>query len=238
MTEAEWLASEDPTPMLRLVSQTAGERRLRLFACACCRRIWEIMSDKRSRAVVEGAEAHAEGLISWEELTAVYRPAERAYYDAYHRIARRAQDAYDSTPSLLGARTSAAEAACVCAMRHSGTAAASHRLAACAVAHNWRAQPCPAERKAQAGLLRDVLGDGFVRRTFDPAWRSPDVIELAKAAYECRKEPGGELELARLCVLADALEDARCEAVILAHLRSSGPHVRGCWAVDLALGKG
>jgi hypothetical protein len=237
MTEDEWLASEDPTPMLRLVSQAAGERKLRLFACACCRRIWEVMQDERSRAVVESAEAHAEGTLSWEQLRAVYKPAERAYYDAYHRIATRVRDASDSTPSLLGARTSAAEAACVCAMRHAGTSAAAHRLAACAVARNWRAQPCPVERKAQAGLLRDVLGDGFAPRAFDPAWRSPDVIDLARAAYECRGLPSGEMELDRLSVLADALEDAGCDAVILAHLRSAGPHVLGCWAVDLILGK-
>ena len=237
MTQDEWLASEDPAAMLRFVAQTAGERRLRLFGCACCRRIWEVMQDERSRAAVESAEAHAEGEISWEQLRAVYKPAERAYYDAYHRIAGRATNAYDSTPSALGERASAVEAACICAMKHAGTAAGAHRLAACAVARNWRAQPCPVERKAQAGLLRDVLGDGVMRRAFDPAWRSRDVMELAQAAYGCRNEPSGELELTRLGVLADALEDVGCDAVILAHLRSAGPHVRGCWAVDLILGK-
>jgi hypothetical protein len=238
MTDAEWLASEDPAEMIRFVSETAGARKLRLFGCACCRRVWEQMADVRSRAVVESAEAHAEGKITWKELLADYGPAERAYYDAYYRIAgRRASITEDSNPSLLAARTSAAEAACVCAMRHSGTAAGAARLAACAAARNWRAHPCPVERKVQAGLLRDVVGDGVVRRTF-AAWRSPDVMELAKAVYECRSEPSGELDVVRLCVLADALEDAGCDTVILAHLRSVGPHVRGCWAVDLALGKG
>ncbi len=39
-------------------------------------------------------------------------------------------------------------------------------------------------------------------------------------------------------VLADALEDAGCaDADILAHCRGHGPHVRGCWVVDLVLGK-
>jgi hypothetical protein len=48
----------------------------------------------------------------------------------------------------------------------------------------------------------------------------------------------GTLDPARLTVLADALEDAGCtDADLLGHLRSPGPHVRGCWAVDLVLGK-
>src|SRR5262249_48237274 len=107
MTEDEWLASEDPAPMLQLVSETAGARRLRLVGAARCRRIWDVMHDERSRAIVESSEAHAEGTLSWERLQSAYEPAERAYYDAYHRIAGRAILTQHSTPSLLAAQTSA-----------------------------------------------------------------------------------------------------------------------------------
>jgi hypothetical protein len=63
------------------------------------------------------------------------------------------------------------------------------------------------------------------------------VTSLATAAYDERILPSGELDPARLAVLSDALEEAGCDDPdILNHLRSSGPHVRGCWAVDLILG--
>jgi hypothetical protein len=63
------------------------------------------------------------------------------------------------------------------------------------------------------------------------------VLSLAQAAYEERNLPSGTLDNARLAVLADALEDAGASGAILEHLRSEGPHVRGCFAVDLLLGK-
>jgi hypothetical protein len=67
---------------------------------------------------------------------------------------------------------------------------------------------------------------------------TPQVVALAQAAYEQRELPSGALDAARLAVLADALEEAGCtDADILNHLRSPSPHVRGCWAVDLTLGK-
>jgi hypothetical protein len=64
------------------------------------------------------------------------------------------------------------------------------------------------------------------------------VLALAQATYDGRTLPAGTLEPDRLAVLADALEDAGCtDAAILGHLRGPGPHVRGCWALDLILGK-
>jgi hypothetical protein len=64
------------------------------------------------------------------------------------------------------------------------------------------------------------------------------VPRLAQAAYEQRELPAGTLDVARLAVLADALEEAGHDQVdVLGHLRGPGPHVRGCWAVDLLLGK-
>ena len=48
----------------------------------------------------------------------------------------------------------------------------------------------------------------------------------------------GTLDRARLAVLSDALEEVGCtDTALLSHLRSPGPHVRGCWALDLVLGK-
>jgi hypothetical protein len=70
------------------------------------------------------------------------------------------------------------------------------------------------------------------------SWNDSTVVRLAQAAYEERCLPGGELDNGRLAVLADALEEAgSTDADILGHLRGPGPHVRGCWVVDLILGK-
>jgi hypothetical protein len=64
------------------------------------------------------------------------------------------------------------------------------------------------------------------------------VPKLARAAYNDRHLPAGTLDATRLAVLADALEEAGCDSAdILGHLRGSGPHVRGCWVIDLLLRK-
>jgi hypothetical protein len=70
------------------------------------------------------------------------------------------------------------------------------------------------------------------------AWKDETVLKLAEAVYEDRQLPSGHLDNHRLAVLADALEDAGCTDVdIFEHCRGTGPHVRGCWVVDLLLGK-
>jgi hypothetical protein len=88
-----------------------------------------------------------------------------------------------------------------------------------------------AETTALADLLRCVFGNPFRPLAFDPAWRTPTAVALAEATYAAR-------DFAGLPVLADALEDAGCDAAeLLAHLRGPGPHARGCWALDAVLGK-
>ncbi len=86
-------------------------------------------------------------------------------------------------------------------------------------------------------LARCVL-DPFSAAPPRPPWRTHDVMQVARAALAERVTPEGALDPLRLNVLADALTDAGCaDERLLAHLRSPGPHVRGCWAVDLALGR-
>jgi hypothetical protein len=96
-------------------------------------------------------------------------------------------------------------------------------------------------KKAQGRLLLDIFGNPFQPTpVFDPSlltW-SNDVKLLAQAAYDERKLPSGELNQATLAILGDVLEEAGCtEAMLLEHLRKPGTHVRGCWALDLILGK-
>ena len=91
-----------------------------------------------------------------------------------------------------------------------------------------------AESGAQASLLRDIFGNPFRPVAIDPAWLALDngaIVKIAQRIYE-------ERAFADLPILADALEEAGCtNAELLAHCRHPGPHVRGCWAVDLLLGK-
>ena len=90
---------------------------------------------------------------------------------------------------------------------------------------------CPDRYPLLALLLRDIFGNPTRPVTFDPCWRSADALGLARAIYEDRA-------FDRMPLLADALMDAGCaEEAILDHCRGEGPHVRGCWVVDLVLGK-
>src|SRR4051812_2959441 len=109
MTEAEWLGCTDPKPMLeflrgRMVSKDlrlgSGEvvqvpeypqsgisdRKLRLFASGCCRRIWHLLRDQRSRTAVEVAEEFADGRATEQELRAAGEASEAAASTAYHAV--------------------------------------------------------------------------------------------------------------------------------------------------------
>ena len=110
----------------------------------------------------------------------------------------------------------------------------------------WRGEDKPRpdafqkERAAQVPLLRDIFGP-FHPPAFvppPPAWIGRTNVQLAEAAYADRSLPSGHLDTVRLAILSDALEEAGCtDVALLSHLRSPGPHVRGCWAVDLVLAR-
>src|SRR5262249_37771659 len=87
------------------------------------------------------------------------------------------------------------------------------------------------EAVAQCALMHDIFGNPFRPTAVDPDWLTSTVALLARGIYE-------ERAFDRMPILADALQDAGCDSDdLLTHLRGSGPHVRGCWALDLVLGK-
>jgi hypothetical protein len=87
------------------------------------------------------------------------------------------------------------------------------------------------EQAAQSALVRDIFGNPFHPVTFSWEWRTNTALSLARQMYDSR-------EFGAMPVLADALQDAGCDCDdILDHCRGPGPHVRGCWVVDLVLGK-
>jgi hypothetical protein len=216
VTEAEWLACADPSPMLAHLRGHASDRKLRLFAVACCRRIWPLLTDERSRGAVEVAEAYAEGEATDRELAAASTSACDAGEDAY--AGARATEDYPAAAAFQ-------------------VAGAVEHLAVVPGITTAAAGPDRREElAAQAALLRCLFGNPFrPAPAADPAWlawNDRTVPKLAEAIYEDRR-------FEDLPVLADALLDAGCtDAELLGHLRGPGPHARGCWALDLLLGKG
>jgi hypothetical protein len=201
MDETLWLAPyAPPAQMLSYLGSKASARKLRLFACAACRRIWFLLRDQRSRQAVEVSEHFADGLASQEELgraAAVALEAARAL-----------------TEGQLGwnaAQTAAAAA-------QTTEQAVTRALAAV----------------ADSRLAREIFGNPFRPVVIDPswlAWNHGALVKMAQAIYD-------ERAFHRLPVLADALEDAGCTTYyLLEHCRQRGFHARGCWVVDLLLGK-
>jgi len=87
------------------------------------------------------------------------------------------------------------------------------------------------ERTAEAAILRDIFGNSFCPVTSVAGWLNTNIVALAQAIYDDRA-------FDRMSILADALEDAGCaNQDILNHCRQPGVHVRGCWLIDLFLGK-
>ena len=81
-------------------------------------------------------------------------------------------------------------------------------------------------------MIRDAYGPRLFRRVpFQPRWRTSDVVGLAAGIYQDRA-------FDRMPILADALTDAGCDSAgIVDHCRAGGPHIRGCWVLDLVMNK-
>jgi len=89
----------------------------------------------------------------------------------------------------------------------------------------------PNHRPTALGFIDDIFGNPFRQAVCDPRWRTDTALSLARVMYESRDFTG-------MPILADSLQDAGCDNDdVLNHCRGEGPHVRGCWVVDLVLGK-
>jgi hypothetical protein len=240
MTEAKWLSCTIPGLLLaesRLhLPRRARIRKWRLVICCCCRQIEAVMADPAGRRAVEVAELYADGQAT---------PSERD-------DARRALETVFSPPDGPVSPQMARLAAC--AGVRTGDLMRGMEVATSALTGErtrarlgpFQVQLAPQWKKVRAeefgavcDLLRDLFGNPFRPAALDPAHHNPEMLSLAHAAYEERELPSGHLDPLRLGVLADALEEAGCgDAELLGHLREPGPHVRGCWPLDLLLAKG
>jgi hypothetical protein len=210
MTEAEWLACGDPEAMLQHVRKKASQRKLRLFAVACCRQVWHLLNPKHRKSVGV-AERFADGDATVAELRAAHSILIDPYHFTYPSEEARAA-AFAGFQVAIGAAFDAAR-----------IAAESARLAL---------PPGVAAAAQQVALLRELFGNPFRKLKFNPAWRTDTAVSLARQVYEAR-------DFSAMPILADALQDAGCDNEdLLSHSRDTGAtHVRGCWVVDLVLGK-
>jgi hypothetical protein len=224
MDEAEWTSDNDTRRMLRYLGTLSfpRERKYRLFLCACCRGSWHLLPDDVSRQAVLVAERFADG------------HAERAEMVALRRVGLAVGENLDRAVYSLPWQADLRDRIAA----HGIAVQATVRDPSESLRHSARGLGSLLSADAYATLLRDLFGNPFRPVSLDPTWRTPPVTALAQAAYEERILPAGTLEPTRLAVLADALEEAGCDnADILGHLRSPGLHVRGCWPLDLLLGK-
>jgi hypothetical protein len=216
MTRDEWLVCSDPLAMLCFLHGRGSGRKFRLFAAACARDSLTHApdGDKITHHPVYG-------------LAVAIREAEE-FADGGDR------------PTSLGWQV----AARVCDVISDEDVAHSalgfdadvglwttpiEQIVPTMISH-YRTHP--------AHHLRDIFGAVFHEATLDSVCRSPTILSFAEMAYHERTLPIGHLQPERLAVLAEALEEADCKDTdLLEHLRSPGPHVRGCWAVDLVLAK-
>lgn len=302
-TEARWLGAAMPGPMLQALMDRPKsgtlDRKLRLFACACVRRVWHLLEDDRSRAAVEVAERYADGLARSDELDAAGDEAGVAASDLYtpdgldeadragiegepaddqdgptseeaegKRLWQAAKAAASTTARKVGGRARGTwyETARVAADMTSAltyfvtaeaaelrsdedldladyealesplratdvvTAAAELRAREARFGEARRSRP-PRVIPWQSDLLRCLFGNPYRPTVFDPSWRVPAAVALARAIYDRRV-----FDL--MPALADTLEKAGChDPEILGHCRMPGGHARGCWVVDAVLGK-
>ena len=227
MTEQEWLVCNDPEAMLALLKkrEKGSDRKFWLFVVAAWRHseraldLRDVMSSLERRADL----GHSPSTVRHDERDASLRGS--------------------STFADLLLSTSAVIAAELCCVYNPGT--------------DWKLMKLdgrgfPLERTSEeedaayetaivtdkgksAALLRELFGclpfrslttaQGWI------AWNGGTIPALATAIYD-------EQTFDRMPILADALEDAGCDnRDILDHCRGPGPHVRGCWVLDLLLGK-
>lgn len=210
--EDEWLACEDPAPMLEWLRGWTDYRAARLFVCACCSRLEPHFNDN-ARAILATLERTADRELRSDEvyLAAGFTQPYGVLSGMPPAVQKALSEAVTTPAPLAAARTRAYVVDAVRALDGPDARAA--------------------EWKRQSDLVRCLFGNPFrIAPPFVPAWRTDTVLAIARHAHESRAFDA-------LPVLADALQDAGCDdEPLLAHLRCGGSHAFGCRALEQVLG--
>jgi hypothetical protein len=230
MTETKWLAGRTSRTMLDFLRGRLSERKLRLIGCACARPLTsrlKLVECLTALDLVENMAGGSAGAAEVAECARLAAELERFWRDAQARI-----------PSRYRNFTAKCVAGAVYKLAvepdrdlpdgservHENVAEALEELCA-----TWTS--ASKERLRQAAVVREIVGNPFRPVAFVPAWRTSDVTNIARRVYASR-------DFSAMPILADALQDAGCDSTdILDHCRGPGTHVRGCWVVDLVLGR-
>jgi hypothetical protein len=195
--------------MLEFLRGRMSDRKLRLFACGVVRGHYSL-EDARSRGVVEVAERFADGVATEQERKTAQEQAGHTIYPDCSDVNCVALYSVEKGEELLANLVGVARI-------ETGRLGSSVQL--------W---------KNMGDLLLDIFGNPFHPAQIDPAWlrwHEGLLVSMARQMYESR-------DFTHMPILTDALEEASCNnADILIHCRQPGEHVRGCWIVDLLLGK-
>lgn len=220
MSEADWLDDFLLFKLIRLLPDypDPSKRKLRLFGVACCRRAVEEIGPPVFPEIIDGCERAAD------------------MPDGNRLLDRLAVSARRHGQPLMGGDLMSD----VWCLSRAVEALTDYSFNADYIADHCRDAlyghddfvSGHGEMLFQADLLRDIFGNPFRPVAFDPGWRTATAVALAREMYDAR-------EFDRMPILADAIEEAGCDAVdLLAHCRDPQQvHVRGCWVVDLVLGK-
>ena len=223
VTEEEWATSTEPEEMLLALEGTLFDRKRRLFASACCRRVWPLLTEEASSKAVETDERFADGLTTADELDA---SAEAAWQVQLQLLV-----VSDGRESAAFASFNASDTEETGGFQASGAVWYAVGQRAGLPYQPERAKAHREEKSAQLLLLRDIFGNPFRPTIFDAAWRSETAESPASLIYEKR-------DFSLMPILGDALQDAGREAEeILGHCRGEGARSRGCFVLDLVLGK-
>ena len=223
MTEAEWEQCLSRRLLLQFIEDQASERKLRLWAIACCRQRWDLFSDKSHRKLIEAAEQYADGTGTSDDLKRLVRPFEYSWTKNW--------------PSKEGVYVASAVVPLACSDAFTSvkalTVAESISNAVSVQMGDYITEFSESEREVfpQITAIHDIVGNPFYPEAVEQGWLTDTVVQLARVMYESR-------DFSAMPILADALQDAGCDNhIILNHCQGRWPHVRGCWVVDLILGK-
>jgi hypothetical protein len=246
MTSKEWRRCRDPITMIAGLKGVTGERKGRLYLCGGCRMIWHLLYHDPSRRAVEVAERFVDGQATREELGYAHWTAEVPTF-GFDFEPGRWRKRYPEDPVLEGTlrlvemgvlrpeQLEEDEPEVDETVRDRLLAAASLAYVATSRSpfdHDWWHRYIPRVPWPGDWLLRCVFGNPFLPFIFfSPAWLTPSVVFLAGTIYE-------ERAFDRMPMLAEALRGAGCmNQDMIDHCQSREPHVRGCWVLDVVLGK-
>jgi hypothetical protein len=226
LTEAQWLECKSITlPVMRALRKHGSDRKFYLAAVASLRQVEHLLTDPRSRAVIDVVERFADGHATLGDMqTAFDQAAATGFLGVPSQATREDMKRQNAEWAAWYAARPPDQAMAPKNGPRGVWFSAYNTIDRAINAGNPRET-----RPIHAALLRDILGNPFRPVTIDPAWKTGNVIGLAQAIYE-------ERAFDRMPILADALEEAGCqEESVLTHCRSGDVHVRGCWVVDRLL---